>query len=447
MYIKTQKFLVLGVSKSGYSACKYLLLNNATCYIYEELKSKKIDDAIKELNALGAIRIYSDVTDAFFNEIDVVIISPGVPINHELAVRAKKLGKRIMGELEFGYSVINPTIVAVTGTNGKTTTVTLIDEILAQANIKRKLMGNVGVPVTSEVENINKDTICVTEVSSFQLESVKSICPHIACVLNIAPDHLERHYTMENYIFLKKRLLKNQTESEYVVLNYDDETVRNFALDVKAKCFWVSLNEKVAGAYLSGGKLFYKDEFIIDESELTLNGKHNVYNALFAICVAMLVGVDIATIRKALKMFKGVKHRTELIAEIKGVKYVNDSKATNTASTISALETVKNPTVLILGGSEKGEKYDKLFDCIKKTPVKHVVLTGDSRLNMLDCAGRNGVSEITVTPDFSCAIKIASMYAVEGDTVLLSPACASFDCFSGFEERGEAFIKEVGKLN
>lgn len=447
MYLKTQKFLVLGVSKSGYSASKYLLIHGAVCYIYEELKTKKIDDAINELTSLGAVRIYADVTDVVFNEIDVVVISPGVPINHEIAIRAKKTGKKIISELEFGFSVMQPTIIGVTGTNGKTTTVSLIDAVLEEAKLKHALMGNVGVPVSSQTDKIDTDTVCVAEVSSFQLESVRTLCPHIACVLNISPDHLERHYSMENYIFLKKRLLKNQSESEYAVLNYDDETVKQFALEIKSKCYWVSVKEKVAGAYLSDGKLFYKDEYVIDENDLTLTGKHNVYNVLFAICVCRLMGIDTENIRAAIKSFKGVKHRTELIAEIRGVKYVNDSKATNTFSTVSALETLKNPTVLILGGSEKGEKYDKLFECIKRTPVKHVVLTGASRLNMFECAEKSGMSDVTVTPNFSCAVKIASMYAVEGDTVLLSPACASFDVFNGFEERGNAFVKEVKKLS
>lgn len=446
MYIKTQKFMVLGISKSGYSACKYILSKGACCYFYEELKSAKIDSAIEELSALGAVCVHKDVSDVFLQGIDVFVVSPGVPINHDITVRAKKLGKKIISELEFGFSASTPLIIGVTGTNGKTTTVTLIDAILKEAEIKSQLLGNVGVPVTSKIDEIDCNTVCVAEVSSFQLETVRAFTPHVACVLNIKPDHLERHYTMDNYVFLKKRLLNNQTESEYAVLNFDDEIVRAFALEIKSKPVWVSLKDRVAGAYLFDGKLFYKDEEIIDEKDLTLPGKHNVYNVLFAIAVAKIIGIKTHDIKNAILTFKGVKHRTELVAEINGVKYVNDSKATNTASTISALEMLKTPTVLILGGSEKGEKYDNLFEIIKKTPVKHLVLTGASRLNMFECAGKNGISDITVTPDFTDAVKIASMFANCGDTVLLSPACASFDAFSSFEERGERFVKEVEKL-
>ncbi|MBQ7235708.1 MAG: UDP-N-acetylmuramoyl-L-alanine--D-glutamate ligase, partial [Clostridia bacterium] len=379
-------------------------------------------------------------------EIDVLVLSPGVPINHELAVKAKALGKRIMGELEFAYCAFTPPIIAVTGTNGKTTTVTLINAILEKAEKKRQLVGNVGTPMTAKLDEIDADTVCVTEVSSFQLESVNAFCPHISCVLNIAPDHLERHYGMENYIFLKKRIFKNQRESEYAILNFDDSTVKNFFPEVKAKVFWISVKGKVDGAYRKDGKLYCFDEYVIDEADLKLKGKHNVYDALFAIISTRLMGVSTEIIVQALKDFKGVKHRIELVCEKNGVEFYNDSKATNTASTISALGALKKPVVLILGGSEKGEEYDALFDAIKFSPVKHTVLTGASRFNMLDCAGRKGLSDITVTADFNFAVKIAALFASEGDCVLLSPACASYDSFSSFEERGDAFIKAVEEL-
>ena len=228
MYIKTQKFMVLGVSKSGYAVAKYILQNGGFCYLYEDLKSTKIDNFIKELTELGGVRVYPEQIEDVLLKTDVLVVSPGVPINHDIAVRAKKLGKRIIGELEFGCLQFVPPIVAVTGTNGKTTTVSLIDQILKTANKKSLLVGNVGVPITAKVCDADGDTVCVAEVSSFQLETVFSFCPHISCILNLAPDHLERHYTMENYVFLKKRIFKNQRESEYCVLNYDDDKVKSF---------------------------------------------------------------------------------------------------------------------------------------------------------------------------------------------------------------------------
>lgn len=446
MFIKKQKFLILGVSRSGYSVAKYLLENQGECYLFEQLKSQKIGTAIKELTALGAKVVRHDDVESVLQEIDVLVISPGVPINHDLAVKAKKLRKRIVGELEFGYLQFNPVMVAVTGTNGKTTTVTLIDEILKESMIKSVLVGNVGVPLTSKLAEVEKDTICVVEVSSFQLESINAFCPHISCVLNIAPDHLERHYTMDNYIYLKKRLLKNQRESEYSILNFDDEVVKTFVSETKSKIIWISTKSRIDGAYCNNGKIYYKDEYILDISDLSLKGEHNLYNSLFSICVAKLLGVKNDVIAKVLREFKGVKHRIELIAEKNGVKFYNDSKATNTSSTISAINCMKTPTILILGGSEKGENYFELFNHVKESGVKEIILTGASRFNMLDVAGKVGLNNITVVATFENSIKIANLLAKAGDSVLLSPACSSYDNFSGYEERGEAFVKTVRGL-
>lgn len=446
MYLKTQKFFILGVSKSGFSVAKYALGMGAECYIYEELKNPSIDNSIAELINDGAKYISQDQIDKVIQIIDVLVISPGVPINHEVAIKAKKAGKRIIGELEFGFLQFSPTIVAVTGTNGKTTTVSLIDAILKEAGLDSKLVGNVGVPVTKMLPEINKDSVCVTEVSSFQLESVNAFCPHISCVLNLSPDHLERHYSMENYIFLKKRIFKNQRESEYTVLNYDDKIVNAFYTETRGHVIWVSTVNKVEGAYISNGKIYFFDEYIADVSDLKLIGEHNVYNVLFAIVCSALLGVSVEIISNSIKNFKGVKHRIETVCEKGGITYINDSKATNTASTMSAVQSMEVPTVLILGGSEKGEEYHQLFAKIKNSKIKHVVLTGDSRFNMLTQAESIGFKNLSLTPNFFDAVKIASLFAKEGENVLLSPACASFDNFKSYVERGEAFVKAVENL-
>ncbi len=442
MYIKLQKFLVLGVSKSGFAVAKHILEKGGQCYFFEELSSPKIDDSVNKLINLGGIRLSTDNVDRILLHIDVLVISPGVPINHEIAVKAKNLGKRIIGELEFGCLQFTPPIIAITGTNGKTTTATLVDAIFNEQGLKSALVGNVGVPITSKISEVDDDTICVAEVSSFQLETVSAFCPHVSCILNISPDHLERHYTMENYVYLKKRVFKNQRESEYAILNYDDKIVRGFCTEIKSKIIYVSTREKVDGAYLIGDKLYYRDEYITSKENLKLSGEHNVYNALFAIAISKLMNVENKIIASALQNFKGVKHRMELIAQKEGVEFYNDSKATNTASTISAIEGLNKPIILILGGSEKGEKYISLFEKIKLSMVKHVILTGASRYNMLESAGKVGYSNLTLTSDFTTAIKIAKLVSEQGDAVLLSPACASFDNFSCFEERGERF-KEI----
>lgn len=439
MYVKTQTFLVLGVSKSGYSVAKHILLNGGKCFIYEQLHNEKIEKSIDELTSLGAIHLKDEDVDAILSIIDLLVISPGVPINHEVAVKAKRLGKRIIGELEYGYLQFTPPIIAVTGTNGKTTTVTMLDEIFKQKGFDCHLVGNVGTPLTEKICDVDKGGVVVAEVSSFQLESTNAFCPHVSCITNISPDHLERHYSMENYIFLKKKIFKNQKESEYCVLNFDDKTIRSFYTEIKAKVIWVSLLEKVEGAYRQDGKLYYYDQIVMGEDELKVRGDHNVYDALFAIACAGAMGVEPTIIKEALQNFKGVKHRIEHVCEKNGVAFYNDSKATNTASTISAIDSMLRPTVLILGGSEKGEKYEQLFEKIKVSPIKHVVLTGASRYKMLDCAGRVGYAHLTLTPNFEHAVKIAVMIAQQGECVLLSPACASFDNFEGYQARGDAF--------
>ena len=446
MFVKTQIFFVLGISKSGYAVSKHILENGGKCYIHEKLKNERIDKAVNELVGLGAINVLEEQVNDILPLIDVMVISPGIPLNHEFCITAKMLGKRIIGELEYGYLNFSPPIVAVTGTNGKTTTVTLLSEIFKQSGVKSHLVGNVGTPLTQTLCDIEKDDVIVTEVSSFQLEGISSFCPHVSCVINIAPDHLERHYTMENYIFLKKRIFKNQSASEFCVLNFDDLTVKEFCTQTKAKVIWVSLTQKVDGAYRQNGKLYFCDKFIIDESKLRLKGEHNVCNALFAIACAQIMGVDEQSIANVLENFNGVSHRLERICEKDGVVYYNDSKATNTASTISALNSMSEPTILILGGSEKGESYDKLFEEIKTKAIKHVILTGASRYKMLDSAGRVGYSNLTVTYSFEHAVKIASTVAKDGDCVLLSPACASFDSFNNYQERGETFRNIVENL-
>ncbi len=441
-----QKFLVLGVSKSGSAVVEYLLSKGAKCYIYEELNVKSAQNAVIELTKKGAIQLNKENVDKFLVDIDVLVISPGVPINHDIAIKMKELKKRIVGEFEFGFLSFNPKTVAVTGTNGKTTTVSMINHILRSENLKSALVGNIGVPITSKINEIDKDTICVCEVSSFQLETISSFCPHIACILNVSPDHLERHYTLENYVFLKNRLIFSQKESEYAVLNYDDSTVREMANTAKSKVVFVSAIEKTNGAYALGDDLYYKEEKITSVNELSVKGMHNVYNALFSIAVAKLLGVSNETIKSSLASFKGVPHRIELIKEINGIKYYNDSKSTNTNSTITAIRHMSAPTVLIIGGCDKGEDYTELFNTIKNSNIVHTVITGSSRIKMLKCALDNGITEISLSPDFNLAIRSALAISKNTLNVLFSPACSSYDCFSNFEERGNAFIKAINEI-
>lgn len=448
MFVKNQIFLVLGVSKSGCAVAEFVLNNGGKCYIFDQLNNEKVVANSRRLVDMGAVEVKIVELEKVIEEIDVLVVSPGVPINHDICVKAKRKGKCIIGELEFGYLCNQPIHIAVTGTNGKTTTCTVINEILKTDNKKTLLVGNVGEPITAKCSDISQDTFCVTEVSSFQLETVNAYCPHISCVLNVAPDHLERHYSMENYIFLKKRVLKNQRESEYCVLNYDDLVVRTFDRETRAKTVWVSCKEKINGAYLLDGNLYFNEELIIASDQLSIKGEHNIYNALFAIAVSKILGICTESITKSLKDFRGVKHRIEQVENKGGITYYNDSKATNVASTLSAVKTMEKPTVLILGGSEKGESFDGLFESVKKsTIIKQIVLTGASRFNMLESAKKARLENVSLTPDFESAVKLASLLAGSGENVLLSPACASFDNFKDYEQRGETFEKIVRDLH
>lgn len=446
MNYKTQKFLVAGMSRSGAASCDFLLARGASVCIYDDVPGDAVKKRMEELAAKGARILPAEAVASAAEECDVLVLSPGIPIDHELPVFFRKKGKRIIGEAELGCLNLRSPLVAVTGTNGKTTTVTMIDEILRAAGVHSVACGNIGIPLTSCVEKLGWEDVAVMEVSSFQLETLTSICPHVAVVTNIAEDHLERHYSMENYIFLKSKLLRNMRESEYAVLNYDDERVRAFAEEARCPVRWFSVRERVAGACLFEGGLYYENEKIMDADALSLKGEHNLKNALAAICAARLMGVDGAVIAKTLSSMRGVRHRLEKIAELGGVTFVNDSKATNVDATLRAIDCMREDTVLLLGGKDKGESYDPLFERIRDSRVVLCVLYGENRFRLLNSAVRCNESRITLCADFGLAVRIAALSAKAGQCVLLSPACSSFDAFTDYEARGEKFEEIVKGL-
>lgn len=446
MNYKTQKFLVAGMSRSGAASCDFLLARGASVCIYDDVPGDAVKKRMEELATKGARILPAEAVASAAEECDVLVLSPGIPIDHELPVFFRKKGKRIIGEAELGCLNLRSPLVAVTGTNGKTTTVTMIDEILRAAGMHSVACGNIGIPLTSCVEKLGWEDVAVMEVSSFQLETLTSICPHVAVVTNISEDHLERHYSMENYIFLKSKLLRNMRESEYAVLNYDDERVRAFAEEARCPVRWFSVRERVAGACLFEGGLYYENEKIMDADALSLKGEHNLKNALAAICAARLMGVDGAVIAKTLSSMRGVRHRLEKIVELGGVTFVNDSKATNVDATLRAIDCMREDTVLLLGGKDKGESYDPLFERIRDSRVVLCVLYGENRFRLLNSAVRCNESRITLCADFGLAVRIAALSAKAGQCVLLSPACSSFDAFTDYEARGEKFEEIVKGL-
>ena len=445
MFPERQLFLVLGLSRSGKAAAEFLLSRKATVYIYDDLSGERVEQTASALVEKGARRVSKEQLSQLPDACDALVLSPGIPIDHPLAVAFKRKGKAVVGEAELAARSMRCPIVAVTGTNGKTTTVSLLAEILTKGGYKARACGNIGQPMT-DFCNMHEREIAVAEISSFQLETLNSLCPHIAVILNITEDHLNRHYNMENYIFLKGKLLKNSTETEYAVLNYDDMTVRSFAEKTKAQIVWFSLRERINGAYYENGALWFGTEKVIGAKDLFADGLHNIQNALAAIAAAKIMGVKTADIAAALTSFKGIKHRLERIGERDCVTFIDDSKGTNVDATIKAVEAMKTQTVLLLGGKNKGYDYAPLFIALRNSKVVHAVLYGENRYELLKSARLNGYESVTVCEGFEFAVRIAAMKAQSGQTVLLSPASASFDAFASYEERGDKFVEIVRAL-
>lgn len=442
MFPKQQSFLVLGLSRSGTAVAEFLLSKGGKVYLYDDVVSSGLEKTIAGLESLGGVRVKKEDLLKMQESCDALVLSPGIPIDHPVAVSFRRAGKGIVGESELAARYMRCLTVAVTGTNGKTTTVSMLEKIFTDNGQRAEACGNVGSPMIKHIE-LGADDIAVAEISSFQLETLNSFCPHVAVVLNLTEDHLNRHYNMENYIFLKKKILKNCTETEIAVLNYDDPIVKGFAENTRAKIVWFSLKNKVDGAYLNNGELYFKDEKITNVADLSLVGEHNVQNALASIAVAKVLGVSTEVIAKSLSSFKGVKHRIETVAEVDGITYIDDSKATNVDATVKAVACMKGETVLLLGGKDKGYDYSALFSAIKNLPITQAILYGENRLKLLDGAIKTGYRKITLCDRFSVAVQLARLTAKHGQTVLLSPASASFDEFSGYEERGDRFVELV----
>ncbi len=445
MYCKKTSFLIVGMKKSGLSVSKLLLEKGAKVYVYDDAKISQSQENINEIVSLGGLSVIDALKT--LEIVDVVVLSPGVPVDNEIAVKARVLKKRIIGEIELASYFITSPLVAVTGTNGKTTVCSMLSHLLTTANQDNLLLGNVGTPLSSMVSEFADDTIGVVEVSSFQLETIARFTPHIACILNVTPDHLDRHYNMENYLFLKRKLIMNLRESEYAVLNYDDENVKDSASKTRGKVIWFSKDNKVADCFIEDGIIYYQGEVVLKVSDVSLEGVHNLSNILAVICISRLLGINCEEIKKGIMTFKGVKHRIQQVEEIDGVTFYNDSKSTNPDSCIKAVETMTSPTILIIGGYDKGFNYDETFNLIKENGnVKQVVITGNSANKMYNSAIKAGYDNVSVVRDFTLAIKVAKDLAKNGYSVLFSPATSSFDLFSGYEERGDKFIEIVNSF-
>jgi len=377
---------------------------------------------------------------------DLIVVSPGVPFDAPLLQQARAMGETVIGEIELAAQFFPGRMIAITGSNGKTTTTALTGEIIAGAGFHTLVGGNIGTPAISLVENATPQTVAVLEVSSFQLETIQSYRPHIAVILNVTPDHLDRHRTFTAYAAAKARIFENQKQDDFMVLNADDPTCLSLAEAVKAKLFWFSRKREVEqGAFVRDGHILFRDandeKEIMPVPEISLKGAHNVENVLAAASVGMLMGCDPGQIRKTIGEFKAVEHRLEYVATIRGVEFYNDSKATNVDATIKAIESFPANIHLILGGKDKGSDYSVLNDLLRQR-VKAVYTIGAAAAKIESQI--NATTVIIPAGTLDTAVKRAAKTAQPGDVVLLAPACASFDQFQNYEHRGKTF-KEIVK--
>lgn len=448
-----KKYLVMGLGRSGISAAKLLAAEaDVTCW---DIKPEEEFNAevLEELKALGIKLILG--TESIEDHFDECIISPGIRTDHPIA----KCADTLTGELELAYENCKGTFAAITGTNGKTTVTTLVGLFASAAEKDCIVAGNIGTAVTGSALQATDDTIMVTEVSSFQLETIRNFHPHVSAILNLAPDHLDRHGTAEEYYRCKCRIFENQTAEDYLVYNLDDEeTVRHIE---PAKCFKVPFTRKQTKIALSmENNVAYmkdkmvcvriegKDHEIINTDDIQVIGLHNVENILAACMIAALCGIRPRIMTKVLKGFKGVEHRMEYVRELKGVRYINDSKGTNPSSSIRAIEAIETPIILIAGGYEKNSDFHEFINSFSGK-VRYLILLGKTAERMAKTAVECGFKDekIIKCATLDACVSSAFKLGEKGDTVLLSPACASWDMFESFEQRGTEFKRIVKDLS
>ena len=445
-----KKVLIVGMARSGVAAAQLLCREGARVTVNDVKPREAFGDKLNILEELPVeYRMGEDGIDALKNK-DVLVISPGVPIDAPIVLAARAAGIPVTGEMEMASTLLKGTLVAVTGTNGKTTTVSLLGTIFEAAGKVAHVCGNIGYPLSAAALESKYDHVVVAEVSSFQLETTKSFHPLSAAVLNVTEDHLNRHGTMEVYTGLKRHIFDAQDETNFAVLNGDDALCREMAPGLKGKVLFFSrLREVEQGAFVRDGKIMVRigpeEKTICNVEELRIPGPHNLENALAAAAIACSRGVPAPVIRHAMRTFPGVEHRIEFTRELDGVRYINDSKGTNVDSTIKAVQSMKAPTALILGGYDKHVSFDPLADVIAETPlIENCVLIGATADQIQEALKKKGYENIHRASSMEEAIAVCRGLSRPGGNVLLSPACASFDMFEDYEQRGRIF-KEIVK--
>lgn len=434
---KDKNVLILGFGVTGKAALKAMLALGANVYVYDEnvenLKKSEEDFIIYNLD--------SDVS------IDFAIKSPGINPQNEIVKELRNHGVNIYSDLEIAYKIMNTKkVAAITGTNGKTTTTSLVYQILNSKG-KTYCVGNIGKGILDIVLDVTEDDYVVIEASSFQLEDTKEFKPLISGICNITSDHLDWHGSVENYRNAKYKIFKNQTQSDFTILNYNDEKLRSLEFD--RDVYYFTIDDKgVYGTYVKDGNIYFRtkdsEEIVLKVSDIKMPGNHNLENVLLAVAIAKCFGVENEIIKKAISNFLGVEHRIEFVRELNGVKYYNDSKGTNPDSTIMAINAMNSPTILIAGGYDKKADFTEMLK-VGQNKIKHLILLGQTKDVLEDTAKKLGY-DIYIVNDMKNAVILSDKLSKEGDTVLLSPACASWDMYTSYEERGKDFKKLVSEL-
>ncbi len=451
MNLKEKRVLVFGSGKSGIGAADLLGAVGAEPVIYDGNENADKESVLKKTSGTYPVEFYAgELPEEVLESLDLVVLSPGVPTDLPLVKRFYEMGLPVWGEVELAYRTGKGRVLAITGTNGKTTTTALLGKIMKDACPSVFVVGNIGTPYTSKAQAMQENSVTVAEISSFQLETIEEFAPEVSAILNITEDHLNRHHTMEEYIRVKELITKNQSSEDVCVLNYEDEVLRKFGETAVPKVvYFSSVRTLEKGIYLEGDTIVLATETakipVVKTGELKLLGQHNYENVMAAVAMAYYAGVDMESIRKSVCEFTAVEHRIEYVTEKNGVVYYNDSKGTNPDAAIKGIQAMNRPTYLIGGGYDKESSYDewiKAFD----GKVRCLVLIGQTKEKIKAAAERLGFTDIVLLETLQEAVHFCAEHAKEGEAVLLSPACASWGQFDNYEQRGDMFKKYVSEL-
>ncbi|MDO5361532.1 MAG: UDP-N-acetylmuramoyl-L-alanine--D-glutamate ligase [Eubacteriales bacterium] len=451
MELQGKKVLVFGSGKSGIGASDLLGKIGAFPIIYDGNADIDKEAVLHKTEGTYRLEIYAgELPKEVQDSLDLVVLSPGVPVDLPIVKSFYEQGLPVWGEVELAYRTGKGEVLAITGTNGKTTTTALLGKIMSDAKDSVFVVGNIGTPYTSRALEMKDSTVTVAEISSFQLETIEKFAPKVSAILNITEDHLNRHHTMEEYIRVKELITKNQGTEDVCVLNYEDEVLRAFGQNLVPRAVYFSSERKLEeGIYLDGDSIILKDgeleTEVVKTGELKLLGKHNFENVMAAVAMAYYAGVDIADIRKSICEFTAVEHRIEYVTEKNGIVYYNDSKGTNPDAAIKGIQAMNRPTWLIGGGYDKESCYDEWIEAFDGK-VRCLVLIGQTKEKIKEAAEKHGFHDIVLLDNLKEAVSYCGEHAVSGDAVLLSPACASWGQFDNYEQRGDMFKEYVRNL-